>query len=506
MSVSGISLNQFYGIEKSHYAAETAKLSLWLAEHQMNLDFKEVFWISKPSLPISELGNVVCENSIKFNWEKFCELENKTEEIFVIGNPPFKGYRARTEEQKKDVEYYFHGKSSKVDYVGLWFFKGADFILKHKKVKLAFVSTNSVNQGEQVNLIWPKIFDQNIEIIFANKSFRWKNSARNNATVTVSIIGLSNQGSRFKKYLIEEDKKISVKYLNGYLLDSRNIIVKNSSISIFGLPKMNYGSMANDNGYLVLDTKDREKLLLENADSEKFIKPFKGGIDFIKGVKRWCLWIEDKDLPEALSVNFIKDRLEKVKNYRLKKKNQKWANLSHRFVEDRHKEQDAIFVPTTSSERREYLPIGFYEKGTVITAPNQVIYNPSMYIFSVLSSRMHMLWLQTVGGKLETRYRYSNELCYNTFPLPNISDKTKNNLKEIALKLLVDERERHFEKNISELYDPDTMPKGLKDLHQEIDILVEKSYQSKPFLNDEEKLKCLFDMYADKSPESERLI
>ena len=506
MSVSGISLNQFYGIEKSHYAAETAKLSLWLAEHQMNLDFKEVFGISKPSLPISELGNVVCENSIKFNWEKFCELENKTEEIFVIGNPPFKGYRARTEEQKKDVEYYFHGKSSKVDYVGLWFFKGADFILKHKKVKLAFVSTNSVNQGEQVNLIWPKIFDQNIEIIFANKSFRWKNSARNNATVTVSIIGLSNQGSRFKKYLIEEDKKISVKYLNGYLLDSRNIIVKNSSISIFGLPKMNYGSMANDNGYLVLDTKDREKLLLENADSEKFIKPFKGGIDFIKGVKRWCLWIEDKDLPEALSVNFIKDRLEKVKNYRLKKKNQKWANLSHRFVEDRHKEQDAIFVPTTSSERREYLPIGFYEKGTVITAPNQVIYNPSMYIFSVLSSRMHMLWLQTVGGKLETRYRYSNELCYNTFPLPNISDKTKNNLKEIALKLLVDERERHFEKNISELYDPDTMPKGLKDLHQEIDILVEKSYQSKPFLNDEEKLKCLFDMYADKSPESERLI
>ena len=163
-------------------------------------------------------------------------------------------------------------------------------------------------------------------------------------------------------------------------------------------------------------------------------------------------------------------------------------------------------MPTTSSERREYLPIGFYEKGTVITAPNQVIYNPSMYLFSVLSSRMHMLWLQTVGGKLETRYRYSNELCYNTFPFPNISDKTKDNLKEIGLKLLVDERERHFEKNISELYDPDTMPKGLKDLHQEIDIIVEKCYQSKPFLNDEEKLKCLFDMYADKSPESERLL
>ena len=506
ISISGISLNQFYGIEKSHYAAETAKLSLWLAEHQMNLDFKEVFGISKPSLPIGELGNIICENSIKFNWEKFCELENKTEEIFIIGNPPFKGYRARTDEQKSDVEYYFNGKNSKVDYVGLWFFKGADFILKYKKVKLALVSTNSVNQGEQVNLIWPRIFDQNLEIIFANKSFKWKNSARNNAVVTVSIIGLSLRDTKFKKHLIYKDQKISVKNLNAYLLDSKNIIVKNSNKSFSDLPKMSYGSMANDGGFLVLDLKDKEKMLSENAFSQKFILPFIGGIDFIRGTKRWCLWIEDKDLTEAQSIKFIKDRLNKVKEYRISKNNLKWANKPHRFVEDRYKNESLIFVPTTSSERREYLPIGYYEKGTLATAPNQVVYNPPMYLFSIISSRMHMLWLQTVGGKLKTDLRYSNELCYNTFPFPEISENIKNDLKEIGLKLLVDERERHFEKTISELYDPESMPKGLKDLHQEIDIIVEKCYQSKPFLNDEEKLKCLFDMYADKSPESERLL
>ena len=506
MSVSGISLNQFYGIEKSHYAAETAKLSLWLAEHQMNLDFKEVFGIAKPSLPISELGNIVCENSIKFNWEKFCQLENKTEEIFIIGNPPFKGYRARTKEQKEDVSYYLKKKSSKVDYVGLWFFKGADFISKYKKVKLAFVSTNSVNQGEQVNLIWPRIFDQNIEIIFANKSFKWKNSARNNAVVTVSIIGLAPTDIKFKKIIFKNNQKIDVKYLNGYLLDSKNIIVKNFKKPLFNHPKINCGCISSDDGHLILDEKNRKDLLKDNPEAKRFIRSYVGATDFINGTKRWCLWIKDEDLKEANEIKFIKERFQKVKNYRLTKEDYKWADKPHKFVEDRHQEHDALFIPTPTSERRHYLPIGYYEKGIIITGPNQVIYKPPLYFFAILSSRMHKLWVETVGGKLKTDLRYSIELCYNTFPLPEISSEIQNILKEISLKVLVDERERHFEKTILELYDPEKMPKGLLNLHQEIDIIVEKCYQSKPFLNDEEKLKCLFDMYADKSSESERLL
>ena len=264
--------------------------------------------------------------------------------------------------------------------------------------------------------------------------------------------------------------------------------------------------MANDGGFLILDSIERDKLLKENTNAEKFLKPFIGGTEFIKNIKRWCIWIEDKDLDQANSIKFIKERIEKVKDHRLKKKDYKWSEKSHKFVENRHQENDSIFIPSPSSERRKYLPIGFCEKGTLITAPNLIIYDPEMYLFAILSSRMHMLWIKAIGGKLETRIRYSVELCYNTFPLPNINIETKKLLKEISLKVLVDERERHFEKPISVLYDPDTMPKGLKDLHQEIDIIVEKCYQSKTFLNDEEKLKCLFDMYADKSPESERLI
>ena len=506
ISISGISLNQFYGIEKSHYAAETAKLSLWLAEHQMNLNFKEVFGTSKPSLPIGELGNIVCENSIKFNWEKFCELENKTEEIFIIGNPPFKGYRARSPQQREDVSHYLQKKSSKVDYVGLWFFKGADFISKYKKVKLAFVSTNSVNQGEQVNLIWPRIFNQNIEIIFANKSFKWKNSARNNAVVTVSIIGLAPTGTKFKKVIFKNNQKIDVKYLNGYLLDSKNIIVKNFKKPLFDHPKINCGCISSDDGHLILDEKNRKDLLNTNPEAKKFIRSYVGATDFINGTKRWCLWIKDENFREANEIDFIKERFEKVKKYRIRKEDYKWADKPHKFVEDRHQEHDALFIPTPTSERRQYLPIGYYEKGIIITGPNQVIYKPPLYFFAILSSRMHKLWVETVGGKLKTDLRYSIELCYNTFPLPEISSETRNVLKEISLKVLVDEREKHFEKTILDLYDPEKMPKGLLNLHQEIDIIVEKCYQSKPFLNDEEKLKCLFNMYADKLPESERLL
>tara|TARA_B100000787_G_C16167223_1_gene284529 strand:- start:83 stop:1501 length:1419 start_codon:yes stop_codon:yes gene_type:complete len=472
----------------------------------MNLEFKEVFGISKPSLPISELGNIICENSIKSDWIKFCPMEKKTEEIFIVGNPPFKGYRARTKEQKEDVAHYLKKKSSKIDYVGLWFFKGAEFISNFKKVKLALVSTNSINQGELVNLIWPRIFDQNIEIIFANKSFKWKNSARNNAVVTVSIIGLALKEIKFKKHLIFNDKKINVKYLNGYLLDSKNIIVKNFKKPLFNLPNINCGCISSDDGNLILNIEDKEKLIKEDPNSEKFLKPYVGASDFIRGTKRWCLWIKNNDLAEATSIKFIKDRFEKVKNYRLNKEDYKWADKSHRFVEDRHQEKDAIFIPTPTTAKREYLPIGFYEKGTVITGPNQVIYDPPLHFFSILSSRMHKLWVETVGGKLKTDLRYSIELCYNTFPLPDINSETQNILREISLKVLVDERERHFEKTIYELYKPETMPKGLRDLHQEIDVIVEKCYQSKTFLNDEEKLKCLFDMYADKSTESERLI
>jgi hypothetical protein len=491
LSMPGIKLSNFYGIEKSHYATQTARLSLWLAQHQMNIKFKEVFGEIKSILPLTEAGNFICNNSIDVDWVEFCKSETNTKYIYIIGNPPFKGYRERTEEQQKDIIKILK-KTSKLDYVCLWFIKGAEYLNKIKNSKLAFVTTNSINQGEQVSILWPNIYKKNLEIIFAYRSFKWKNNARNNATVTVSIIGLANKSSS-KKFLYYENSKEEVNEINCYLVKGRQTIVSGRNKPLSNFPPMTYGSMANDGGNLILDINSKKKLLQEFPEAEKFLKKFIGGIDFLKGVQRWCLWILDKDLDTAIKIPFIKERLDLVKKARTS--NKSFLQKSHKFVEDRWKNENALFVPTTTSETREYIPIGYFEKGVVITAPNQAVYNPPLYLFAILSSKMHMVWVNAVAGRLETRYRYSNELCYNTFPFPEINENKTKILEEKSLNLLTNEREKFTEKTISELYDPDHMPKSLLEYHRDIDSFVETCYQEKPFKSDIERLECLFTMY-----------
>jgi hypothetical protein len=340
--------------------------------------------------------------------------------------------------------------------------------------------------------LWPNIYKKNLEIIFAYRSFKWKNNARNNATVTVSIIGLANKSSS-KKFLYYENSKEEVNEINCYLVKGRQTIVSGRNKPLSNFPPMTYGSMANDGGNLILDINSKKKLLQEFPEAERFLKKFIGGIDFLKGVQRWCLWILDKDLDTAIKIPFIKERLDLVKKARTS--NKSFLQKSHKFVEDRWKNENALFVPTTTSETREYIPIGYFEKGVVITAPNQAVYNPPLYLFAILSSKMHMVWVNAVAGRLETRYRYSNELCYNTFPFPEINENKTKILEEKSLNLLTNEREKFTEKTISELYDPDHMPKSLLEYHRDIDSFVETCYQEKPFKSDIERLECLFTMY-----------
>ena len=491
LSMPGIKLSNFYGIEKSHYATQTARLSLWLAQHQMNVKFKEVFGEIKSILPLIEAGNFICSNSIDIDWTSFCKSENDTKYIYIIGNPPFKGYRERTEQQQKDVIKILN-KTSKLDYVCLWFIKGSEYLNKIKNSKLAFVTTNSINQGEQVSILWPNIYKKNLEIIFAYRSFKWKNNARNNAAVIVSIIGLANKSNN-KKFLYFENSKEQVNEINCYLVKGKQTIVSSRSSPLSNFPTMTYGSMANDGGNLILDVNEKKKLLQDYPESEKFLKKFIGGIDFLRGIQRWCLWILDKDLDTALKIPFIKNRLDLVKKSRTSDKS--LLQKSHKFVEDRWQDKNALFVPTTSSERREYIPIGYFNKGVVIAAPNQAVYNPPMYLFAILSSKMHMVWVNAVAGRLKTDYRYSNELCYNTFPFPQIDKNKIKILEEKSLNLLTNEREKFTEKTLSELYDPDHMPKSLLECHRDIDYCVETCYQEKPFKSDVERLECLFTMY-----------
>jgi hypothetical protein len=499
LSVSGISLNQFYGIEKSNYAAETSKLSLWLAEHQMNLLFKEIFGSIKPSLPLREPANIICKNSIDLDWNNFCIKEKNTSYIYLVGNPPFKGFSERNNDQQNDIIKIF-GKSSKADYVSLWFFKGAEFLSREKLSALAFVSTNSINQGEQVEIVWEKIFKKDLEISFAYKSFNWKNNAKNNAGVTVSIIGVHHKSEK-KKSLFINNLKTTVPKINPYLIGGNNLIIKktNKPISKF-LPQMTLGDMAKDGSGLILDKQEYENIITNYPDTKKYLKKFVGGIDFLRGVNRWCIWANDKDYEYLNKIEFFKKRFEIVKKARInsrKKATQKFSKLPYRFVEIRKKFNPAIIVPTTSSERRKYLPVGYLDKDSIITAPNQVVYDAPLFLFSILSSRMHCLWLETVGGKLRTDYRYSSEIVYNTFPIKNLKNSEIDKLDELALQV-IDEREKNSEKTISELYDPKIMPVGLQNLHQKIDILIESFYSEKEIYGDNDRIEILFKYYEIK--------
>ena len=490
LSMPGIKLSNFYGIEKSHYATQTARLSLWLAQHQMNLKFKEVFGDIKSILPLIEAGNFICNNSIDIDWVDFCKANPDTKYIYIIGNPPFKGYTERNQDQKRDV-FKILNRTSKLDYVCLWFLKGAEYLNKIKNSKLAFVATNSINQGEQVALLWPKIYEKNLEIIFAYKSFIWKNNARNNAGVTVSIIGVANK-SNTKKFLFSENSKDQVNEINCYLIKGKETIITNRNNPLSEFPLMTKGSIAIDRGHLILDNSERLKLLKDYPYAEKFLKKFIGATEFLNNTYRWCLWISDEDLETANKIPFVKNRINLVKNSRISSKS--LNHKPHKFVENRWKDENCLFMPETTSERREYIPIGYFKRGVVITH-NQVVYNPPLYLFSVLSSRMHMLWVRTVGGRLRRDYRYSIEICYNTFPFPKIDKNKIKILEEKSLNLLTNEREKFSEKTIAELYKPDHMPKSLLECHRDIDYCVETCYQEKPFKSDVERLECLFTMY-----------
>lgn len=495
---SNIKLSQFYGIEIDDFAQETAKLSLWLAEHQMNMAFKKVFGECKPTLPLTDGGNIVCGNATRIDWERICPKE-EGHEIYILGNPPYLGARNQNKEQKGDMSHVFKGHKDykDSDYVCCWFLKGAGYI-QGENATLGFVATNSVCQGEQVGYLWPRIL-QHLEIGFAHQSFKWTNSAKGNAGVTCVIVGIRNCSQTTFKTIFSNGSSWLAKNISPYLHDGSNVFVNITKQPISQFPKMVFGSMARDGGHLILSPEDKNKLIGKYPDSSIFIRKLYGSSEFIRGGERWCLWITDKDLDVASDMPEIKQRIEAVYKFRSSSKaktTQGYATIPHKFAQRCDIEANSIIVPATSSERREYIPIGFLDKGTVITNSANAIYNADPYIFAVISSRMHMTWVRAVAGRLKTDYRYSSALCYNTFPFPDISEKQKEILEDHVFQVL-DERELHPEKTMAQLYDPDKMPDGLRRAHHEMDLAVERCYRSKTFASDEERLEYLFKLYKE---------
>ena len=497
---SEIRLTQFYGIELDDFAHEVAMLSLWLAEHQMNLEFYKAFGRTSPSLPLHDGGNIVHGNATRIEWEEVCSKEDG-DEIYILGNPPYIGTRNQESFHKEDMAFVF-GKTKNykiLDYIACWFYIGAKYI-QNINAKLAFVSTNSISQGDQVAVLWSKIFNMDIEISFAHQSFLWKNNAKDNAAVIVVIIGLDNKNKNEKKLYTENFIK-RVSNINGYLIAGSNVVVERRTKPLIKIPKMSYGNYTGGCDELFLSPHEKEDLLSLKPEASRFIRKLSGSAEFIQGKERYCLWISDANLSEALKIDEIKNRVEKVRKNRLTSKDealQKLAQRPHQFRDTNEAKESSIIIPIVSSERRKYIPMGFLDKEYIIPNSAQAIYDAEPWIFGIINSFMHNLWIKTVGGKLKSDYRYSSVLCYNTFPFPNISQKQKEEITELVFGIL-GEREKHSEKTLAQLYDPNKMPEGLRKAHHILDRAIEQCYRTKPFESDEERLEYLFKMYEEMS-------
>lgn len=496
MALSGVQLLQFYGIEIDDFAGEIAKLALWLAEHQMNVEFRKEFGRTNPTLPLTEAGKIVTGNACRLDWEEVCP-KNEGDEIYILGNPPYLGSSMQDATQKADKDYVFKNVKGykNLDYIACWFKKGADYIDGNIN-KCAFVATNSITQGEQVSLLWPYIFNKGVEIYFAHLSFKWTNNAKKNAGVSVVIIGIQNT-SNSQKYIYSDSISLTVNNINGYLASSKNIFVCKRSSSLSMLPKMISGNKPVDGGNLILNEIEKKEILNKNPKSKKFIRKFVGATEFMNGKTRYCLWIKDEDLSDATTNPIICSHIDKTREFRLKSRDkgaQDLALKSHQFRDFFYSEESTLVIPQTGSERREYLPVGFLDSKIILSNGVRTIFDSEPWVFSLLSSKMHILWVKAVAGRMKMDMQYSNTLCYNTFPFPPISTQRKNEITQAVFRIL-EEREKHSDKTLAQLYDPEKMPEGLRKVHRQNDIIVEKCYRSRPFESDEERLEYLFKLY-----------
>ena len=494
-----ISLTQFYGIELDEYACDTATLSLWLAEHQMNVKFKEELYVLPETLPLKPSGHIVCGNACRLDWNIVCP-HTPDDEVYIMGNPPYLGSKLQDDTQKEDMRIAMQGTDTAktVDYIAAWFWKGAKYI-KESKAKYAFVTTNSVSQGEQVAMLWKPIFELGLEIFFAHTSFKWSNNAKHNAAVTVAIIGVQNIDNLDKRLFVESSHtERKVKSINPYLMEGDAIIITKTNKPIAKTPNIYFGNQPIDGGGFSLTEEEYNNLLSAGDRALKHIKKYVGSNEFINDIKRYCLWINDEPIDDLISNSFIKNRLDFIKRERLKSSRKDTIALAvipNQFAYISYKPTDAIIIPSVSSERREYIPMGYVDKDTIISNLAYAIYDAEKWLFALLTSKMHNLWVRTVGGSLETRIRYSATLCYNTFPFPKLTANQKEVLESLAQNVL-NIRDENFDMTLGEMYNPESMPEELRDAHRQLDLAVERIYRPEPFSSDEERLEHLFKLYA----------
>ena len=433
------------------------------------------------------------------------EFENEGGETYICGNPPYAGLSSQSDSQKDDLRNIFHGKSEywkSFDYVMAWFWKAHCF-MRGQLAKAAFVTTNSICQGQLVPMFWPLLLRDGSRIFFAHTSFKWQNLAANNAGVTVAIIGLSTSSEKnarlFSMNSLGEITQTNVPNINSYLVSGPDIYVDAETKPLFDSSVMYWGSKPVDGGHLLMTVDEARELKKAEPSAEPFLRPFYGSKEFISGQPRVCVWVEDSELEKALSVSSLQERFKKVEKCRLESKAKETRPASkfpHRFRQIQGSPgNQSIIIPIHSSESRHYLPVGLLPRGSIVSNAAFAIYDASLLNLALLASRLHLIWVATVCGKIKTDYRYSSTLGWNTFPVPLLTEQNKVDLIACAEAILL-AREAHFPATIADLYAPDKMPDNLHHAHVRNDETLERIYIGRRFKNDTERLEKLFDLYT----------
>lgn len=496
-----VDVDIMYGIEYEEFPARIAEVAMWLIDHQMNLQISNEFGQYYARLPLKKAAKIVHGNALTLDWEA---VVSKDRLSFILGNPPFIGSKMMTQSQRNEIVQAFDNADGcgLLDYVTGWYIKAAKFI-KHTQIKAAFVSTNSIVQGEQTNILWGQMLNNyDIKIHFAHRTFKWSNEAKGNAAVYCVIVGFANYDISNKCLFEYEDIKgeaneLVVKNINPYLIDAKDLLIENKSKAICNIPNIMYGSKPLDGGHLCLSHEEYIDLINKEPLSKKFIKQLIGAKEFLYNQKRYCLWLESATPEELKSMKHVLLRIKAVKEDREKGGLSKKSSVDkpHLFGDNRQPSSDYILIPRHSSENRKYIPLGFFNSNYIANDSCLIIPNGNLFHFGVLMSNMHMSWVKTVCGRLKSDYRYSNTVVYNNFPFPlNPSPKQIQAIEEKAAQVLA-VRETFPNSSLADLYDPLTMPPALQKAHAALDKAVDLAYRPQPFSTEANRMVFLFELY-----------
>jgi hypothetical protein len=501
-SIILIDVDQFYGIEYEEFPARIAEVAMWLIDHQMNMLISNEFGQYFVRLPLKKAAQIHHGNALRTDWES---IVSKNELSFIIGNPPFLGKKEQNANQKSDMDFVFGSikGSGVLDYVTAWYIKAAQLI-QNTKIKVAFVSTNSISQGEQVGILWNILFSKyNVKIHFAHQTFNWTNEARGKAAVHCIIVGFANYDTNNKSIFEYENIKaepheIKAKNINPFLVEGKDITVENRKSPICNVPEIVYGSFALDDGNYTISEDERNEIILANGNSERLIKPFIGGRELLHSEKRYCLWLADAEPSEIINNQLIKERVELVKKWRSNSERgntKKLADTPTLFAEVRQPKSNYLAFPTVSSVNRKYIPIAFLSPEIIASNQLYVLPNATLYNFGILTSIMHMAWIKYICGRLKSDYRYSASIVYNNYPWPENPQEKQVKAVESAAQKVLEVRQQFSNSSLAQLYDPIAMPPALAKAHNELDKAVDLAYRPQAFTSEANRMEFLFGLY-----------